>query len=251
VKPILLNSAPLSLLLPLAVVAAIRKRPAATTGASDAAGNGASRTERARFTVRLCAIFWIVTVVFFTIAAYKRRAYILPLWPACALMLAWWVNDLGARFGRVIRPAFGALCLALIVFNFVFIPRREIKECGGDSYRGAAVEITRAVGRDEPLYLYGFEGDVAPLLFYLDRNAPPLRGKLGDAPPGYVLVPEAVWTRLSGEAPGLEPILTARSGNRAIVLLRRGKLYATVRGALHELAGRDARPTSRFPAPSE
>ncbi len=45
------------------------------------------------------------------------------------------------------------------------------------------------VAPDEPLYLYGFDEEVAPLLFYLDRDAPELSGKLGDAPPGYIIVP--------------------------------------------------------------
>ncbi|MFZ0889081.1 MAG: phospholipid carrier-dependent glycosyltransferase, partial [Candidatus Binataceae bacterium] len=79
--PILLNSAPLSLLVPIAVVDAMRSR---RSGAEP--GTGVTAAQRARLSVHLLAIFWIVTVAFFTLAAYKRRAYLLPLWPASAVM---------------------------------------------------------------------------------------------------------------------------------------------------------------------
>ncbi len=180
-----------------------------------------------RAAVRLFAIFWIVTVVFFSIAAYKRRAYLLPLWPASAVMLAWWIETLRPRpVGRFLRPAVLAICLAMATFNFAYLPAREVEDCGGDSYRPAAEEISRVVGPDEPLSVYGINGDLAPLLFYLDRDATPLSGRLGDAPPGYVIVPADVWTAHRLEALELEPVLTSRSGNHGLVLLRRGKVYA-------------------------
>jgi hypothetical protein len=151
----------------------------------------------------------------------------LPLWPASAVMLAWWIETMRARrFGSLVRPATGAICAALIVFNFIWLPGREIRNCGGDSYRIPAAEIIRVVGPEEPLFVYGIEGDLAPLLFYLDRDVTPLSGKLGDAPPGYVIVPAEVWSRARGEALGLEPVLTASSGRIRLILLRRGKLYA-------------------------
>ena len=43
---------------------------------------------RAIGAVRLFAIFWLVTVVFFELSAFKRRAYLLPLWPASAVLLS-------------------------------------------------------------------------------------------------------------------------------------------------------------------
>ena len=51
-------------------------------------------------------------------------------------------------------------------------------------------------------------------------------GKLGDAPPGYVIVPASVWARKRGEALDLEPVLESSHGNRHLILLRRGKVYA-------------------------
>jgi 4-amino-4-deoxy-L-arabinose transferase-like glycosyltransferase len=221
VVPLLLNSAPLSLLVPVAVVAALMPRRKA------ASAPGMPGEERTRAAVRLMAIFWLVTVVFFSIAAYKRRAYLLPLWPAAAVMLAWMVKAAAAKMRSRAAPwLYGALCAGLIVFNFVFIPNKETRDCGGDSLRPAAEEIKRVVGPSDPLYLYGFREEVAPLLFYLDRNAPEIGGKLGDAPPGYIIVPAAVWAKKQGEALDLAPVLESSHGNEHLILLRHGKLYA-------------------------
>jgi 4-amino-4-deoxy-L-arabinose transferase-like glycosyltransferase len=283
-KPVLLNSAPLSLLVPLAVAAALRtgwrpadsaescsssdEPPAEAAGAAaplpqadpraaappglrpaqnplslwmslrmmflppmdDPAAHAArspAAARRATLAVRLFAIFWVVTVLFFTVAAYKRRAYLLPLWPASAVTLAWWITTLShSRFGKILRRVTVATCGVLIVVNFFYLPRMEIRACEGDSLRAAAAQINRIVGPAEPLYLFHFEDEPAPLLFYLNRTAPRIWGKLGDAPPGYVIVTAAAWARLKGEALDLEPVLESSSGRPRLVLLRRGKALA-------------------------
>ncbi len=221
VFPLLFNSGPLSLLAPIAVVMALRSRP---TRAEEVE----HPTEAApREAVRLLAIFWIVTVVFFSLAAYKRRAYLLPLWPPSAVMLAWMITVTSKRYGgRALKGAYAAVCVVMIIVNLVVIPRREARECGGDSFRPAAGEIAKVVAAGEPLYLYGFTEEVAPLLFYLDRDAPEWKGKLGDAPPGYIIVPADVWAKKRGEALDLEPVLESHHGNRHLILLHRGKVYA-------------------------
>jgi 4-amino-4-deoxy-L-arabinose transferase-like glycosyltransferase len=227
VVPLLVNSGPLSLLVPFAIVMALRSR--ATRG-EEVQRPAASAPGEA---VRLFAIFWIVSVIFFSIAAYKRRAYLLPLWPPSAVMIAWMVTAISARFGgRRLQTAYAALCVAMIILNFVILPRREARECAGDSYRPAASEIAKVVAGGEPLYLYGFDEEVAPLLFYLDRDAPQWSGKLGDAPPGYIIVPAGVWAKKRGEALDLEPVLESKHGSRAIILLHRGKVYAATARAL-------------------
>ena len=219
-KPILLNSVPLSLFVPLAATAALR-RP---TDAARPPSSDEVRRTRARFDARLLATFWLLTVIFFTVAAYKRRAYLLPLWPSSAFLLAWGANEIARRslWGRVARGALVALCIALIMFNFVYLPRREAAGCVGGSFQAAAAQINRTVGSDEPLYLYGFSDDPAPLLFYLDRDAPLIDGKLGDAPPGYVIVPETVWNENESEALDLKPVLNVDAGGEKLLLLRRG-----------------------------
>ena len=84
----------------------------------------------------------------------------------------------------------------------------------------------RIVGKDEPLYINGFGDDPAPLIFYLDRTAPPFKGKLGDAPPGYLIVPAEVWREHQGEALDLTPVYESTAGRPPVVLLRHGKALA-------------------------
>jgi 4-amino-4-deoxy-L-arabinose transferase-like glycosyltransferase len=218
-KPLLLNSMPLSLLVPFAAAAALR-RPGAGLWATGAP----AEESRARFEARLFATFWLLTVIFFSVAAYKRRAYLLPLWPASAFLLAWGAGELAQwnRWGRAARSGLAALCAGLVTFNFFYLPRHEAAGCGGGSIQAAAAQINRTVGNDEPLYLYGFGDDPAPLLFYLDRDAPRVEGKLGDAPPGYVIVPQSVWNEHESEALDLKPVLSVEAGGDKLLLLRRG-----------------------------
>lgn len=215
VKPLLLNSAPLSLIAPVAVGAALLRRP------RDGSGSDAARAA-----ARMLAIFWVVTVLFFWLAAYKRRSYLLPLWPPAAVVIVWWLGSFAAPSAKVIRRGLALLCAGLIVFNLAYIPRREVRECGDDSYREAAETITRVVGPEEPLFTYGVGVGLLPLLFYLDRDAPDFRGQLADAPPGYIIVPATAWAAEKAKALDLEPVLTAGRGSTALVLLRRGKIYA-------------------------
>lgn len=252
-KPLLLNSIPFSLFVPFAVVAALwpraigQPRGAAQTHGpiegddepflpfpsakglevgSDAEADFVAGT----FAARMLATFWVVTVVFFSIAAYKRRAYLLPLWPAAAFLLAWGAGLLVRRGGllRYARDALAAACVVMVAFNFFYLPYHEQKECGGGSYTAAAEQINRVVGRSEPLYTYGFEEDPAPLLFYLNRNAPLIGGKLGNAPPGYVIVTGRVWARDKRQALDLTPVLTVHAGGYEFLLLRHGPALASI-----------------------
>jgi len=227
-KPLFLNSAPLSLIAPIAVAVALwPKRCDSESGTGFQPVLSEGRRDSA---IRLFAIFWIVTVIFFNLAAYKRRSYLLPLWPANAMLIAWLVLSIAEySWGRMAKRTYVAICAGLIVFNFIYIPRKEVRECADSSYRPAAEEILQVVGKDDPLYTFGFNEELAPLLFYLDREAPQLKEKLGDAPPGYVIVPLHVWKEHQAEALDLTPVLTSNHGQRKLVLLRRGKTYAMVR----------------------
>ncbi len=264
IKPLLLNSVPLSLLVPVAGFFAlctyrrsnepsrpfplarepgVRSRPPQNPLSlwmslrmmflppmDDPAANppaAAGDAGRVTLAVRLFAIFWVTTVLFFTIAAYKRRTYLLPLWPTSAVILSWWLTSLTrTRSGRILRRAVAATCVILITINFFYLPCKEVRECAGDSMREAAAQINRVVGATEPLYLFQFEDEPAPLLFYLDRTAPRIWGKLGDAPPGYVITTAEAWDRLKGEALDLQPVLESSSGRPRLVLLRHGKALA-------------------------
>src|SRR5208283_4642041 len=113
---------------------------------------------RAHAAVRLFAIFYVATVIFFSIAAYKRRSYLLPVWPAAAVMLAWWIVTVPPlAWRRGATRAFAALCAGLIGFNFVYITRVEVRSCRDDSFRPAAEEIARFVAPADPLYIFGFQ----------------------------------------------------------------------------------------------
>jgi hypothetical protein len=260
VKPLLLNSAPMSLIVPLAVIGALRTFRRRAGDAPIAAASAVSRrpgqnplrlwdsvrmmvlppmddeptsaeiarTGRADAAARLMAIFYLVTLLFFTIAAYKRRAYLLPLWPPAAFLIGWWLTRLarGSAYGRTLRGAYAAACAVLIAVNFFLLPWKEVRGCGNDSFRVTAAEINRIVGPGEPLYFYDMPAEAAPLLFYLDRNAPPLSGKLGDAPPGYVIIPAAKWKDRKNQALNLRPVYASTSGAYRIILLRPGKIYA-------------------------
>jgi 4-amino-4-deoxy-L-arabinose transferase-like glycosyltransferase len=225
-KPVLLNSAPLSLFVPIAALYALLTP--LLTQRRDTPEPASTDFDRARSSVRLFAIFYFATVVFFSIAAYKRRSYLLPVWPAAAVMLAWWIVTVPPpAFRRAAVWTFAALCCGLAVFNFVYIPRMEVRSCRDDSFQPAATEIARVVAPNDPLYIYGFQEELAPLLFYLDRDAPVLQGSLGDSPPGFIIVPASVWKSQQRQALDLEPVLTSDHGNRHIVLLKRGKSYAS------------------------
>ena len=186
---------------------------------------------RAAAAARLLATFYLVTVVFLALAAGQHPAALLPLWPPAALLLGWWLQRLAfnSTYGRATRRLFIAAATVAILFNLFWLPHQETRACAGDSFQDTAAHINRIVGRDEPLYLFGLPPDPVTLLFYLDRNAPPLTGKLGDAPPGYVIIPAAQWHELKDEALTLEPVYTSTSGAYPLMLLHPGKTYATTR----------------------
>ncbi len=242
VQPLLLNAGPLSLVVPVIVGTALVQYRSPHNRRVGLARGDAPADRMAR----LLAIFWVVTVIFFELAAYKRKSYLLPLSPASGLLIAWWVYRYGVpRFGRIVPRATIATCAALVVANFFFIPWREVRECGAvltpgetmrwpfrgrqtteqirsrqaDSYRQLAAETNRAVGKDGSLFVYGFDRSIEPLVFYLDRNVVALTGPLGSAPPGYILVPGGVWAGFSGSRSRFAELLAVPHGEGAIVLL--------------------------------
>ncbi len=206
-QPLFLNSIPLSVLVPIAVVVALVSR-GAPGDASESEANHAA------LTARFLAIFWIVTVVFFNFAAYKRRDYLLPLWPPSAVLLSWWViARLVPRFGVSIYRGLVAVCLVLGFVNFIFIPAYELRGCDKrltvaemlewpitslfgrspadgfqpGSYRAAAAAVDKIVGPDVTLYDIGIDGAKEPLIFYLRRCTSKLPHPPDAVPDGYVI----------------------------------------------------------------
>jgi len=103
--PWLLDSFPWSLVALVALVAVWRRREPAAL---------------------FCAVWWIAVIAFFQIAAYKRRAYLLPALPAEALLVGWYLDrvvllgaplpfvGIGDGLRRGARPALACALAALI-----------------------------------------------------------------------------------------------------------------------------------------
>jgi len=242
-KPLLLNSIPLSLLVPVAAATAFGVRIPPTDDSHD------SRGHRPALCARFFATFWLVTVVFFELSAFKRRAYLLPLWPTSAVLLSWWVLDcVVPRVGTAAYQGMMAICLLLAVGNLFFLPPYEMRGCGNPlslaemlkwpfeslvgrpyaegfqakSFREAAARVDRVVARNQPLYVFQIEDAIEPLVIYLGRCAPQLHGSLGTAPPGYILTTVPTWTRWKESVPQLHSILSAPYGDDGLVLLHDG-----------------------------
>ena len=239
-KPLLLNSIPLSLLVPVAVATAFTIHVPDLDFAQD------SQERRSALCARFLATFWVVTVVFFELSAFKRRAYLLPLWPASAVLLSWWVLDyVVPRIGISAYRGLVAICLVLAVGNFFFLPPYEMSGCGKllsvvemlkwpfesltgrpyakgfqpKSFREAAAQVDKIVARDQPLYVFNIEDAIEPLVFYLGRCVAPLPVPLSAAATGNVLTTSSAWARKKESAPQLHAVLTAPYRNDGLVLL--------------------------------
>ncbi len=240
-QPLLLNSIPLSLLVPIAVVVALM-----TSGAAPSEPDqGSSRADQA---AKFIAMFWMVTVVFFNFAAYKRRDYLLPLWPPSAVLIAWWLMArLVPRFGLAIYRGLLAVCLILAFGNYVFIPAYELRGCGQmltvaemlewpvasllgrlpaegfqpGSYRDAAAEVDSIVRADTPLYDVGIDGAKEPLVFYLRRCTSKLPHPLDAALEGYVIAGPAVPNNESERLDQLEEVRKLPYGKTGLTLMKR------------------------------
>ncbi len=243
-QPLLLNAGPITLIIPIAVVTALRMRHVqnAVTPRSEVQEAGELDC------VRLFAIFWVVTVVFFQLAAYKRKSYLLPLWPPSAILLAWWTLRVAVpRWGRVVMPALITTCVVMTIANFLYIPWREVHDCGGklslrqtlewpflslygeqpsyvakqDWLPRAARQIDGVVGANQPLFAYQYDDGLEPWIFYLHRNIVPAGGKINSTPAGYVLARLPVWNEKVNNACGFTKLLTLPDDGRGMVLLHR------------------------------
>jgi len=257
VRPLLFNSLPLSLCVPFAVAAALLPQCPVATSPAVLVSAKLYRASLGALAARLLAIFWICTVVFFEFAAFKRRAYLLPVWPAAAFLLAWWtvyrvLPFLDGRIGAMVYRAAVTTCLLLAAFNFFFLPAHELHECGApftfgsffrwpsanfagaesdysnqpESYRPAALQINRLVPAQTPLYSFGFHDAVEPLVFYLGRCAPPLRDPAAVPAGAGIIAPTSVFANGLSE---YQLIVLARLpySREGLILLERKASAAT------------------------
>jgi 4-amino-4-deoxy-L-arabinose transferase-like glycosyltransferase len=249
-QPLLLNSLPLSLFVPFAVISAL-VGGAMPVLSIQSGGSQPPLPNRAALAARFLAIFWISTVFFFELASFKRRAYLLPLWPASAVLLVWWLlNRIIPRYGGVpamviYRTAVG-LCLLLAAANFFFVPAYELHQCGApltiteffrwrsagfagqssvdsgqvDSYREAAEQVNRLTYSEGPLYVFGIRDALEPFVFYLDRCVRPLSSAAAAPSVGYTIATEASWSAANPQAKGLTSIARIPYDKETLLLLR-------------------------------
>jgi 4-amino-4-deoxy-L-arabinose transferase-like glycosyltransferase len=243
VQPLLLNAGPISLLIPVAVVTAlVLRRTRGSDSNVDDNNSGASELD----CVRVFAMFWIASVVFFELAAYKRKAYLLPLWPPSAILLAWWTWRIARpRWGRKIVIALATVCVGMAAIDFFFIPWQETHYCGvklsakqtlewpflslygkepsyvtrQDWLRSAARKINGVMSANQPLFTYRFAGAVEPWMFYLHRRIVQVYGPINRIPSGYVLVRIPIWKDVAEHARGFTKLLTLPDDHSGLVLL--------------------------------
>lgn len=231
-QPLLLNSVPTSLVVPLAVAAALvpvarAARPARRGVGGAPSPSGSPAVGDADGLAALLAIFWVVTVLFFSVAAYKRRAYLLPLWPPAAVLLAWWIDRMGDRRAAGRRMLLGG-CALLAIADAVALPILEHRRCAAAPYRLVAEDVERALRPGEPVWSAWLDDEgFAPMRFYIERPVPLFdAGPMfevgpGAAPPGAILVPIDYPDRGPDLPPGYRADLLSRHGPLGVALLRR------------------------------
>ncbi|MGH7865230.1 MAG: ArnT family glycosyltransferase [Candidatus Binataceae bacterium] len=225
--PVVADSWPLGMLA-LATVAYVLISPSSR-------GPGDARERLANDAVRLFAFYFVVTIAVLSVAAFKQRSYLVPLWPVSAVMIAWWIERTRDwRFEPWIVPSVAAMCSALVVFNYFFAPYMEAVECSDRDYPRAAAQIARVVDPRAPLYSRGFSGGIngslAPLVFYLRRNAPPYRGPLEEAPPGFIILRTTRDANAARLPQGVTLVGNASWGRGKVVILRREASADSKRG---------------------
>ena len=166
IKPLLLGAVPLGLLTPPSVVVALLDRWRSSALAAS--------TKRASAWRVLLAIFWVIAVGVFSAASYKRRAYLLPLWPVGAILAPWAMTSFLSATGRAwCERALLAACVPMTIFNAAFAPWHEARECPAGQCAALAKQLEGRPGNTAKFQMYGMGiEEAAPLLFYLRRPVP-------------------------------------------------------------------------------
>jgi hypothetical protein len=148
--------------------------------------------------------WWIVIVGFFTIAVGKRSIYLLPLYPALALLAGralaatvapgsaprlLGVVSVPARIRRAFprAPALALLAIAIVAFDVVLVGASQavrLHRAGERSLLPFAAAVERAITADDALYAaHGLSpSDLQVLAYRLRRAIPRAPRAAGDAP---------------------------------------------------------------------
>ena len=141
---------------------------------------------------RFLHAWWMVTLAFFTVAAGKRSVYLLPLYPAVALLAA--DTLLTRRAWRPwMSPALAAVALGLATVTVAGMRREAARSALGAFAEAAraAVPATATVGARGSV----LENDRLVLAYRLHR--PVLRVPPGEPAPAFLVVPRAAAATLA------------------------------------------------------
>src|SRR5207302_1852109 len=121
------------------------------------------------------AVVWAaVVLVFFSLAPLKRAAYLLPLRPALALVVGWWL---------------AVACTTIVVYG-LFVPARAAQK----SVKPFAHAVRDHLGPDDRLALLA-SGEEIPFILHVGRNVPVLAPAgarpRDDVPAGYYVLDQA------------------------------------------------------------
>jgi 4-amino-4-deoxy-L-arabinose transferase-like glycosyltransferase len=141
---------------------------------------------------RFLHAWWIVVLAFFTVAAGKRGVYLLPLYPAIALVAADWIDRwIGSRAWVV--PALATLALAMCVGSAIAARR----DAASSPVPALVTAVARAVPPRATIGVQGIvaENDRLVLAYRLGRSLPRIPH---DTPrPELLIVPQAAADHLA------------------------------------------------------
>ncbi len=222
-----LDFLPWSLGLPIWLLLS-RHKPNAAGPPSDPA-----RADEDARAVRLLSSWIGVALVFFTLSAGKRGLYLLPIFPALALLLAWPFRALSleaARRNPLIRRTGGVIALVALIellLATLVAPRLEAEK----SPRPIAERATALTDENERIGVYRLEPLEGALAYYGGREITPLSDEAGLArflaTGGRIVLLRARHFDDLGAELGLESLARFRSGARQLTL-------ATTRFALDQ-----------------
>jgi len=120
-----------------------------------------------------CAAWWLVVLAFFELAAYKRRAYLLPALPAEALIAGWLVDRLGERIVGTTpfaRRAFVSLWAAAAIAYALIVPVGMTHFARRTSPKPLIQRIDAAVPAATRLAVCGLGHDSSLVLLFYFRD---------------------------------------------------------------------------------
>ena len=160
-----------------------------------------------------CTAWWLAGLAFFQVAAYKRRAYLLPVLPAEALLAGWLIDQAVSKRIELAealvarRRAFAGLWMALALAYAAVAPIRMARFAKGLSPKELIQRIDEALPAENRLAVCGLGDDRSLVLLFYFRDpqrvdVAPEGTSCARSATGYYLMSDAEWRRAGrwGEA---------------------------------------------------